>query len=71
MTKWTRVHFEPEPNRKYLVWWNTTQKGRFAIGEYRWDIHEVDYVWTANGSRKLGKLIEFWAELPDKPSRND
>ena len=71
MTKWNRVHFEPEPNRKYLVWWNTAQKGRYAIGEYRWDVDEVDYVWTANNSRKLGKLIEFWAELPDKPSRND
>jgi hypothetical protein len=70
-TEWNRVYFEPELGRKYLVWWSTKQKGRFAIGEYRWDIDELAYVWTANGSREYGKLVEFWSELPDAPSEQE
>jgi hypothetical protein len=70
-TKWNRVHFEPEVKRKYLVWWSTKYGGRLAIGEYVYDGHEIDYVWTANGSRQMGKLVEFWAELPDAPSEDD
>jgi hypothetical protein len=69
--KWNRVHFEPEVGRKYLVWWPTTQRGRYAIGEYRNDWYTGGPSWAANGSRKLGKLVEFWAELPDAPSKDD
>lgn len=68
---WNRVHFEPRPNRKYLVWWNTKQKGRFAIGEYRQYVDDIYPQWSANGSRTLGKHVEFWAELPDAPSELD
>ena len=72
--KWNRcVDFEPELGRKYLVWWDTVQRGRFAIGEYRmdWYCDELGPRWSANGSRQLGELVEFWAELPDAPSKDD
>ena len=69
--KWNRVYFEPKPERKYLVWWNTKHGGVFAIGEYRYRSGDMGPVWSANGSVERGKLVEFWAELPTAPSGED
>ena len=69
--KWNRVHFEPEPERKYLVWWNTKHGGVFAVGEYRERLGDMGPIWSASGDLQRGKLVEFWAELPDAPSKDD